>query len=518
MAARTITMLQIRRIIQLLSSGHSKRFIARELELARNTVKDYIKLIHQSSQSYTELLALNDDSLSLFIHDAGQVTSPFDKRWDDFQSTTPAIEQELKKTGVTRLLLWQEYRMVYPDGYGYTQFCHHVSEHIKHKDVVMRFEHKPGEKMLVDFAGKTMNYTDAGGKEIKCQVFIAILPYSGYTYTQAVLSQKQPDFIHCLQNAMKFFGGAPQCIISDNLKSCIKRPDRYEPELTELLNQFSLHYTTTITATRVAKPRDKASVEKAVHLAYQRIYAPLRNQTFHGLEELNAAIRLQTQVHHTRRFRNSEQSRCALFETDEKTLLSPLPESPFQLNNCTMAKVQRNYHIVLGEDWHYYSVPYQYVGKQVKVIYNYSTVAIYCEHQRIALHPRNNRKNCYTTTREHMAPNHQHYAQIKGWDADYFRKRASAFSPEVSQVIESILGSRFFYEQTYNACIGVLRLADKYTPARLTAACTMAIKANAVNYKFVCNILRHNMDLRPAPPIQLVMPLHDNIRGPLAYE
>jgi transposase len=408
MAAKLIGMLQLRRILQLLDNGSKIRSIARDLGISRNTVKAYLPAIARSKLAIAELLALNDEALSALIHEPERGSLTGDTRYQDFQHCLAVIEEELKKTGVTRQLLWQEYRMVHPDGYGYTQFCYHLQEHFKHKDTVMHFVHNPAEKMLIDFAGKTIRYTDEEGKEIKCQVFIAILPYSGYTYVEAVHSQKQDDFVRCLENALIFFGGVPGCIISDNLKSCIKRADRYEPQLTDLLDQFSLYYNTTVSATRVAKPRDKASVEKAVNLTYQRIYAPIRNKAFRCLEDLNAAIREQTKEHHSRRFRQSQESRQYLFETEEKSGLRPLPSSRMQISNTVTAKVQGNYHIVLGQDWHYYSVPYQYTGKEVKVVYTHASVEIYLEHKRIAVHRRNVRRNGYTTIGEHMPENHRH--------------------------------------------------------------------------------------------------------------
>lgn len=519
MASKPISMLQARRIIQLLDKECKIRSIARELGISRNTVKNYLPVIANSGMSCKELLALSNEELSAIIFEPQRTALNAEKRFRDLSSHMPMIEEQLGRTGVTRELLWQEYRMIYPDGYGYTQFCHHIAEHFKHKDTVMHFVHKPGEKMLVDFAGHTMSFFDEEGIEVKCQVFIAILPFSGYTYVEAVQSQKQGDFIRCLENALIFFGGVPGCIISDNLKSCIKSPDRYEPELTELLNQFSLHYNTTVSATRVAKPRDKASVEKAVHLAYQRVYAPLRNRIFESLGCLNSAIAEQNAGHNLRRFRQSEESRKVIFDSEEKNLLAALPSARMEMHRTTRAKVQHNYHIVLGEDWHYYSVPYQYVGKEVKVIYTHSAVEIYHEHKRIAVHQRNVRRNNYTTLRDHMPSNHQHYDKIKGWNAEYFRQKAASLSEDIAKTIEHILQSRFFYEQTYNACIGILRLGDKYSVERLSTACAMALKANAVTYRFINNILRNNMDLLPSGSVvQTSLPLHENVRGAEAYQ
>ncbi len=521
MAANTITMLQIRRIIQLHGNGESKRSIARQCSLSRNTVKEYLVLINKSGLNVGELLSMDDLQLNRLLHDPSRSTALPDNRQPALESQFDTLSKELRKTGVTRQLLWQEYRIMYPDGYSYSQFCHLLNQHLQTKETVMHFFHKAGEKMLVDFAGKTMHYTTHTGEKVSCQIFIAVLPFSGYTYTEAVHSQQQGDFLNCMENALRYFGGVPGCIVSDNLKSCIKKANRYEPELTELLEQFSLHYNTTVTAARIYKPRDKASVEKAVHLAYERVYAPLRNQTFSSLTDLNTAITHQLHAHHQRNFRNTEQTREQLFKQQEQELLRSLPSSRMGISQTASAKVQRNYHIVLGQDWHYYSVPYQYTGKQVKIIYTDTTVEIYYELKRIALHTRSRKRNGYSTHTDHMPSNHQHHSQIKGWDADYFRNKAKGLSPEIGQAIECILQSRFFYEQTYNACLGILRLADKYSCDRLSQACKIALQAKAVNYRFINNILINNMDQKEqaSETTNVVsMGWHKNLRGPLAYQ
>ena len=192
-----------------------------------------------------------------------------------------------------------------------------------------------------------------------------------------------------------------------------------------------------------------------------------------------------------------------------------------EIRHKVEAKVQMNYHVVLGQDWHFYSVPYQYVGKPTQIAYTHSTVEIYCEHERIAVHQRNTRKNGYTTLKEHMPEGHRYYLETKGWDAEYFRKKAGQMTPEVAQVIERVLGARFFYEQTYNACIGILRLADKYSIARLTAACGMALKANVTTYRFISTVLKNNRDKQNdhfTGSVPVLLPEHENLRGPNAYQ
>jgi transposase len=521
MAGKTITMHQIRRIIQLSLKGVSKRSIARQCGISKNTVKDYLRLISRCGLPLEKLMAMDDENLHIVLYDpppAGTV-SLHAGRYEDLFKRFPKLKTELGKTGVTRELLWQEYRVSYPGGYSYSQFCHHFSQYLESKKYTMHFEHFPAERMEVDFAGDTISYVNESGEIIACQFFVAILPFSGYDYVEAVHSQKQRDAINCLENALCYFGGVPRSIISDNLRSFIKRADRYEPELTDALDQLSLHYDTTVSATRPGKPKDKASVEKAVDLTYQRIYAPLRNRTFFSLADLNKAIREQLELHHQRRFRNGHQSRKELFEEQEKDRLAPLPSSRLDIKQTVTAKVQRNYHVVLGQDWHYYSAPYQYTGKQVTIVYTSTMVEIYHNHTRIAAHRRILKRNGYSTTKEHMPPNHFHYVQTKGYDADYFLAKARKISPETEQVVSTILQSRFFYEQTYNACLGILRLGDKYGPDRLTKACGIALTAKACSYRFILNVLKNNTDQKEQNQPDLFTPIiHDNLRGKSNYQ
>lgn len=512
---------KLKRIIQLLSAGQSTRSIAKETSISRNTVREYITLIHATGIGFSELLTYSEEQLSNLIFDPPGQKTVSDKRRTILEDRLKELAKELSGRHITRQLLWQEYRIEHPDGYGYSQFCYILSEYVLRQDVSMHFLHKPGEKLQVDFAGRQLSYINESGQEIKCQVFVGVLPFSGYTYIEAVHSQKQEDFLSCLENALKYIGGVPQCIVSDNLRSAVKRSDRYDPEFTFLMEQFSVHYNTSVMAARVAKPKDKPSVEKAVHLAYERVYAPLRKKQFGSLADLNDAIWEQLMHHHDRPFRRSEQSRLQLFTSEESSSLGTLPVERMEVRREVMAKVQRNYHVVLGIDWHYYSVPFQYAGKQVKIIYTQGLVEIYHERQRIAIHHRSPGRNHYTTLKEHMPPHHLHYTITKGWDADYFRSKAQKISDEVVQVINQLLSTRFFAEQTFTACIGILRLADKYGNERLSVACGIAIKARAVRYRFIHNILKNKTDMCKEEESSLTLfstPAHENVRGPSAYQ
>jgi len=517
MAQKPISMNQIRRIIQLFKAGTSIRNVARQCGMSRNTIRSYNERL-TAAGSYEELLRMSDEQLSKFVFDSPETGRKREQRFTILEQLLPDYVKELGRTGVTRDLLWIEYRDHYPQGYGYTQFCHYLAAHIANKDTAMYFFYRMGEKMMVDFAGKTMSYVDDNGEIIVCPVFVAVLPYSGYGYVEAVHSQKQHDFAGCMENALVYIGGVTECIISDNLKTHVKRSSRYEPEFTDFTQQIAVHYNTTLMATRVAKPRDKASVEKAVDLTYQRVFAPLRNRIFRSLAQMNYAIREQLEIHHKRPFRGGKQTRDELME-EERKHLRPLPESRLEIKRRVFAKVQKNYHIVLGQDWHFYSVPYQLVGKTVEVVYSSSRVEIYLNHERIAIHARNVTYYGFSTIADHRAPNHAGHVITQGYKPDDFREKASAISDQVRQVIDRILESRQYHEQTFNSCLGVFRLGTTYGRDRLIAACSMALDAGKPKYGFIENILKNNTDKLLRQPDLFTLPRdHENLRGPSAYQ
>lgn len=520
MANRPKRMQQIRLILQAHSKEQKIRAIASQLSISRNTVKEYLGRCLDYEPDVKVLLSLNDEELSGIAY--GQTKSkPVDERRADFEERIKGWVAELGKVGVTRQLLWQEYRQAKPEGYGYTQFCEHLKSYARRHGAVMHFEHKAGGRLMIDFAGKMLSYVDPKtGEAVNCPVFIAVLPFSGYSYVEALPSQCQEDFIGAIANAFTYLGGVPACGLVDNLKSGVKRANRYEPAFTELLGQLCLHYGCTFMAARVAKPRDKPHVEREVQLAYQRIYAPLRHQQFTSLRALNEAIGQQLSRHHQAPFqRKAGDNRQSLFELHEQPLLSALPATAFEVKYCVNAKVQRNYHIVIGQDWHYYSAPYEYIGKTAQVVYTSHDVEIYCQGRRIALHRRSRLRYGYTTLPAHMPPAHQHYHEQRGWTAGYFLEKSRLVGPCCLEAVEQILSAKMFIEQTYNSCLGVLRLASKYNAERLEAACCRALRGHRVNYTIIHNILKNNLDKLEAPteaPSQT--PEHTNIRGPEAYQ
>ena len=519
MANKTITMLQLRKLLQLKEQGHSNRRIKGMMNMSRQTVDDYVKRLKRTDKSYKELLQLDNDALQALAF--RELALPvLNDKLADLQSRLPGFAEDLKNRKTTRIILWEEYREQVPDGYGRSQFCEHPSLYQESRKAVMHFEHSPAELMEFDFAGDTINYADPpSGETVKCVVLVCRLPCSGYTYIEALHSAQRLWLIAALGRALQYFGGVPYMVRTDNMKQIVKKANRYEPSFDELSQQWSVHYNTTLTATRVAKPRDKAGVESSVNTAYYRVYAPLRNEIFHSLVELNTAISAKTDKLNHSKFQGRDYSRHDKFISIEQPLLRPLPQEAFVPKTTRSAKVAKTYHVTLGEDKHFYSVPHQTIGKQVNLIYDTENVEVYLNLQRIATHKRDFCKNGYTTLSEHMPENHKHYSELRGWDEECFLNSATTIGENTVAAIGEVLKQKIFKEQTYRSCVGIIRLADKYGKPRLEAACARALSYKGkVTYMALSNILEKCLDKQPlqtTPGFNL--PEHDNLRGPEAY-
>lgn len=518
MANQPIRMSALRQILQQKSQGISNKQITRNLGLSRNTVLKYIRWVDRLEKSYEELLGLSEEQLSDLLQ-GNKEANPED-RLGILQSRFPHIEKELKRVGVTRHLLWQAYKSVHPDGYNYSRFCYYLKQWQQSKGAVMHFEHKVGEKLYVDYAGKKLSYTDwVSGKEKEVEVFVAVLGASQYTYVEASDTQKSEDFIATLTHSLEYFGGVPEALVFDNMKTAVSKSSSYEPSLNRTFEDFANHYGVALLATRPGKPRDKSLVENAVRQVYTQIYAPLRDQTFPSLAALNKAIHGLLPVYNDRHFQGRNHSRKDLYSQLEKELLKPLPVQTFIIRHTVRVQVQKNSHIHLGEDKHYYSVPYRYIGQRVRVYYTRDQVEVYLERQRIALHLRDRKPYTYTTIAEHL-PSHHRF--VSEWSPEKFIKWGTDQGESIKQIIEGILERRAHPEQAYKSCMGILNLTRKMGKQRVNLACKRSIAFNSYSYQTVKNILSKGLEEEPLDAgekeKQSHIPDHDNIRGQSYYQ
>lgn len=507
MAQTPIAMEQLKQVLQLQKDGISIREIARRVGISRNSVRKYLSRLNiseVSSDSDLAVTAYDNDLLELETERLRALTLHFS-----------ATNKDLTRTGVTRQLLWKEYLAEHPDGYSYSRYCYHLSQYRKSRDLAMHLEYIPADMTMVDYAGDKMHYVDLStGQRIACEVFIAILPFSGLIYCHAGHTQQTADFTHSINAMVKFYGGVTATILGDNLATAVKKADRYEPQFTDICLQLSEHYATTFSATRPYSPRDKAMVEKAVNIVYNHIYGPLRNREFTSLAALNTAIQERLTILNDKPYKNTPYSRRYIFEQQERHLLKTLPSEPFTFKKVVFHTVQRNYHVQLTEDRRYYSVPYRYVGKKVKVLYDSKVLEVYLDQERIALHHRKQlQRSAYITLDEHMPPHHGRMKEIKGLNRDDLLAMASRIGPFTRQTAAAILQNSIYMEQNYKSCFGMLMLQKKYSADRLEAACARVLAGTRVNYTLIKNILDRGLDKQQSLPAPPPIPDHDNIRG-----
>ena len=424
------------------------------------------------------------------------------------------MHRQLGRSGVTLELLWQEYRERHPDGYQYSAFCLHYRAFAQRLPVTLRQSHAPGERLFVDYGGQTVPVIDAiTGEEHRAQIFVAVLGASNYTFVEATWSQGLADWLGSHARCLEFLGGVPELLVPDNLKSAVKSPSRYEPDLNPSYAELAAHYGVTVLPARVRKPRDKAKVEAGVLLAQRWILARLRRQRFFGLDELNRAIRPLLAELNRRPFKRLPGSRQSAFETVDRPALKPLPPTRYEFAEWKRATVGIDYHVELER--HYYSVPYRYARQPVDVRFTAATVEIFHHGERLASHPRSRLPGRHTTAAAHLAPAHQ---AVAGWNAPRFLDWAARIGPHTQTAIERVLQARSHPQQGYRTALGILRLAKAYGNGRLEAACQRAARLRAISYRSLASILKHGLDRQTATPAQASLPLHHaNVRGPAYY-
>jgi transposase len=498
------------------NQGRSIMSTAAQADASRNTVKRYLIAYKASGFTFEEVNTLNDKELEDFFGKSKE--APPNSRMQSMQRCFPHVDKELKRTGVNRHMLWEAYRKEFPEGYQYSQFCFYYTQWKARVNPVMHMEHKAGDKLYVDFAGEKLSFTDKEtGEIITAEVFVAILGASQLTYVEAVLSQQKEDFIAVCENTLHYIGGVPDAIVPDNLKAAVTKSSRYEPTLNETFADFADHYGTTVLPARAYRPRDKALVEGAVKIMYTRIYAPLRKMIYHSLTELNVAIRLALEVHNSQLLKGRNYSRRLQFEEVERGALTPLPVLRYEFKKQFHATVMKNGHVCLGPDKHYYSVPYRFIGRKIKLLYSSTSVEAFYHYERIAMHKRIKSPYNYTTDKDHMASTHQFVAE---WTPDKFLSWAASIHEDVRLYILKILERKQHPEQAYKSCVGILGFSRKAGNERLTIACRRALGYGIYNYKTIQSILENKMDSYEDSLFadELPMPNHDNIRGEDYYK
>jgi transposase len=504
-------MRKIRDVLRLSAAKLSTRRIAVSLNIGATSAGDYLRRARRAGLAWPLPEALSEEDLERLLFPPPRVRSAGRRPCPDW----PVLHRELKRPGVTLALLWEEYRALHPNGYGYSRFCDLYRAWRGKLRLTMRQAHLAGEKMFVDYAGATAEVIDPLTGEIhQAQVFVAALGASSYSYAEATWTQSLPDWIASHTRAFAFFGGVPGQVVPDNLKSGVVKACLYDPEINRTYADMAAHYGTAIVPARPRKPRDKAKVEVAVQVVERWILARLRNRRFFSLAELNQAIRELLADLNARVTRHLGASRRQLFEELDRPALGALPAEPYEYAEWKQRKTGLDYHVEVAK--HYYSVPHALAKHKLWARITEKSIEVFHKGKRVACHLRAPGNRRHTTTPEHMPSSHRRYA---GWTHERITGQAVTTGPNTAALVQLILMSRPHPEQGFRSCVGILRLAKAHGAHRLEAACERALEIGAHSYSSVASILKNNLDRqKPSPSSKRAAEgpaiSHHNIRGP----
>jgi transposase len=504
--------IKFREILRLISkTDFSNRRIARLISVSPNTVKRYRDKVKESAHVIDDLLCLDDHKLEESLKDTVSFMS--DKRMPDWGY----IHKQMQYRHQTLLRIWEDYCISNPqDAYSYSQFTYHYRKHTSKISLSMRQQHYAGEAVLVDYAGRTVEWTDMQTHEVhKAQIFVAVMGCSNYTFAFASKSQKLEDWIDAHVKMYEFLGGSPQTVICDNLKSAVTKGGLF-PTINRSYMECIKHYESVIDPARVRKPKDKAKAESGVLFICRWILAALSNHRFFSIDEINDAIAPLLDRFNERPFKDLPGNRKSRFEEFDKPELRPLPDSPFEYAEwVTKQKVRPDYHVLVQK--HNYSVPFRLVSEIVEARVTTKVVEIFHLNKRIAVHPRSDVMGGQTTNPDHSPASHHAYASLTKVE---FMKWALSIGPCAMEVVDKQFEHKADHSiPAKKACVQLKKLARIYTQERFENACLRALQICSPTATTVGSILKNHMDKVEGEemPVQEQLPLHYNVRGAEYY-
>lgn len=484
-------------IVRAAYSGLSQRQVAATHLVSRNTVAILVR--HAQNHGWLTIEDLKNIDNAVFSETLGKGTGPSRDvtfRMPDFEY----VHSELAKPHVTLKLLWEEYvERCQQSGdrfYMETQFRRYYHKFARVHKATIRLEHKPALSLEVDWAGTKIAFYDTEiGKMAEASLFVSVLPCSQLIYAEPFRDEKLPSWIAGHVHSFQYLGGVPKTLVPDNLKSGVRHPNLYEPELNKTYQEMAAYYGTIILPARVRKPRDKSSVENSVLISSRKILAKLRNIQILSFSDLQNHIRSALEQVNEAALSGKSESRWTSYLAEEKDYMLSLPEYPYELAHWGKAKVQPNCHIAYQRK--FYSAPFEYLGEEVDVRATQLTIEIFYHHKRIASHKRIWGKDNYATINEHMPPDKLFFAD---WNRDRFLSWAEKIGHSTHQVIEAILDRAVIEQQGYRSCFGVLSLKEKYGIQRLERSCDVILsRTPSPTYQQLKNILEKDMDVPDQP-------------------
>jgi len=503
-------MRRIKEVLRLVwIGGLSQREIARSVRMSKTSVANVVHRAEAAGLDWQRASGMTDDELEALLYPEPRGMPGGRRAVPDWE----AVHRELAQhRHLTLQLLWEEYREgATGPTYSYSRYCELYHRWKRRLNVTMRQSWKAGERMFVDYAGDTVAIVDRKTGEVReAQLFVAVLGASSYTYAEVTWTQDLGDWTGSHVRTFEAFGGVPEIVVPDNLKSGVKSPHRYDPEVNRTYHELGEHYGVAVIPARVYKPRDKAKAENGVLVVERWILARLRHRRFFSLEEANEAIWELVDRLNAKPFQKLSGSRQSWFEEVERPALKPLPSRRWELARWTSAKVGPDYHVDV--DGAYYSVPYRLVGERVDVRATASTVEVFLRGKRVASHGRVSPKGGPSTVAAHMPKSHQEHAK---WTPERIERWAAKSGPNVAKLSERIMASREHPQQGFRACLGIIRLADRHGTARLDRACARALALGGSSYRSVASILDRGLEDKPIPQEEPTQPVvdHENVRG-----
>jgi transposase len=502
----------LRQLIQLQASGMSSRNIARALTLSPGAVSKYRHAVLAAGLTWEEALKLEEAELEGRVWQACAMKP----RCSVVMPDCAWIHTELKRhKHVTLHLLWDEYQATHGGAaLRYSAFCDRYRQWAKRLQRSMRQRHYAGEKLFVDYAGRTVPIYGASAEEsYRASLFVGALGASGYAYAEATRTASLPDWLGSHVRMLEYYGASPTILVPDNPRVGVSKADRYEPQLQRSYEEMAGHFGIAVIPARPFRPRDKPKAELTVLLVCRWVLARLRHQRFFSLEELNAAILPLLKELNERPFQKLPGSRRSVFEALDRPAMRPLPSEPYVYAEWKRVRAAFDYHIDV--DGHYYSVPHAFVGQELWARFGARTVEVFHRTERVSSHVRSYQRGAHTTTAEHMPRSHRAHAE---WTPTRLINWGASIGVSTCAVVEHLLKSKPHPEQGYRACLGLLALARQYGQSRLEAASTLAVQLRSPTRKSVLSILQSGRDQRPtATPEELDLPEHPNVRGPKYY-